>query len=206
MFKNVIFDWSGVINDNTYACYQSVMAVFRFLNTPEISFEEFRKEWRQPYMDFYHQYIPGIVHDESMENVYIENILKYDKNQPFPGIVKLIKKLNKNNLTLFIITSDPSQVIGNQILLFNLENIFKKIISESHDKTIDLKNLVKDYHLNLSETIFLGDSNHEIEAGKKVGVKTGAITWGYCLEEKLKSYNPDYVFHNLKELENILLK
>lgn len=204
MFQNIVFDWSGVINDNTYAVYQAVMAVFDFSNTKRISFEEFKRDWRQPVIDFYHLYIPDMVLDETKE-VFRQNILKYDQNKPYIGIVNLVKKIKKSNKKLFVITSDLSQTINNQLKAFNLENIFDEIVVESHDKTKDLENLIKKYSLDLQETVFIGDSNHEIESGQKLGIKTIAVTWGFCLEEKLKSYNPDFIVHNLDELEKIIL-
>lgn len=204
MFKNIIFDWSGVINDNAYAVYQTVIAIFDFFNTKRISFEEFKREWRQPVIDFYHLYIPDMVLENTKE-IFKQNILKYDQNKPYVGFVDLTKKLKVNNKKLFVITSDLPQTINNQLKIFNLENTFDKIVVESHDKAKDLEYLIKKYSLDLQETVIVGDSNHEIESGKKVGTKTIAVTWGFCLEEKLKSYNPDFMVHNLDELEKIIL-
>lgn len=205
MFQNIIFDWSGVINDNANAVYQSTMAIFDFLKVKQIYFEEFKREWRQPYMDFYHKYIPNMNLTQELKDIYLQNILKYDQNKSFPGIVDLIKKIKNNGLKIFIITSDLSETITNQLKAFDLENIFDEVIVESHDKTSDLENLVKKYSMDLSKTVFIGDSNHEIESGQKIGTKTISVTWGFCLEEILKSYNPDYIVHDLIELENIIL-
>jgi pyrophosphatase PpaX len=205
MLKNIIFDWSGVINDNAYPVYQSVMAVFDFLNAKRISFEEFKREWRQPYMDFYHKYIPNMELTQELKDIYLQNILKFDKNKSFFGIVGLIKKLKDSGLKLFVITSDLPDTIANQIKAFGLENIFNKVVVESHDKTDDLKKIVKKYSLNIKETAFVGDSNHEIESGQKIGTKTIAVTWGFCLEETLRSYHPDFIVHDIVGLKNIIL-
>lgn len=205
MFKNIIFDWSGVINDNAYAVYQSTMAIFDFLKIKRISFKDFKREWCQPYMDFYHKYIPDMDLTQELKDIYRQSILKYDENKSFPGIIDLIKKFKKTGLKIFVITSDLSETITNQIKAFGLENVFDEVVVESHDKTNDLEKLIQKYSMNLAETIFIGDSNHEIESGKKIGTKTGAVTWGFCLEEKLKSFNPDFMIHNLSELEKIIL-
>jgi len=205
MFKNIIFDWSGVINDNAYPVYQSVMAIFDFLKVKQISFEEFKREWRQPYMDFYHKYVPGMELTQELKDIYLQNILKFDKNKSFPGIVDLIKKLKNNNLKLFVITSDLPETIANQLKIFDLENIFDKVVVESHDKTSDLEKIIQEHSLDLSQTAFIGDSNHEVESGQKIGTKTISVTWGFCLEETLRSYNPDFIVHNTDELEKIIL-
>jgi len=206
MFKNIVFDWSGVVNDNAYAVYQSVMAIFDFLKVEQVSFKEFKREWRQPYMDFYHKYIPNMDLTQELKDIYLKNILKYDQNKSFPGIVDLIKKFKNNGSKVFVITSDLPETIANQLKAFGLEGIFDEVVVESHDKTSDLDSLVKKYQMKLEETVFIGDSNHEIESGQKIGTKTISVTWGFCLEEILRSYHPDFVAHNLNELENIIFQ
>jgi len=52
MIKNVIFDWSGVINDDLVTVYKAIMAIFQKLGAKEISLEEFKREWEQPHMRY----------------------------------------------------------------------------------------------------------------------------------------------------------
>jgi phosphoglycolate phosphatase-like HAD superfamily hydrolase len=65
--------------------------------------------------------------------------------------------------------------------------------------------MLEKYDLRPSKTVFIGDSNHEIMAGQATRVKTIAVTWGFNTEEYLKSKGPDFLVHNVKELEKILL-
>ena len=92
-----------------------------------------------------------------------------------------------------------------EIEKFGLDNIFDYKIVDVHDKSEGLKEIIKKNNLNIEETVIIGDSNHEVEVGKEVGIKTIAVTWGFNTEEYLKSKNPDYLVHNIKELEEILL-
>lgn len=204
MFQNIIFDWSGVVNDNTNAIYKCNMEIFKAFNTPLISCEEFRREFETPYMRFLNRYIPTLKIEDQNE-IFKNAIQKYDQNQMFKDADKSIKKFFDCQINMFVVSSDFPETILKQVKLFGLENIFKEIVYDVHDKTESADKLVKNYNLNLDKTIFIGDTNHEIEAGKKVGIKTGAVTWGICLEEKLKSYNPDFMVHNLDELEKIVL-
>jgi phosphoglycolate phosphatase len=203
MFQNVIFDWSGVICDDTYAVYQADMDVFKAFGASVISFEEFKREWEMPFMNFLHKYLPDIT-IEQQGSVFKQSIAKYNQDKIFNGIDKSIKKFFDRKINLFIVSSDPG-ILLEQINLFGLSGLFKEVIYKVHDKTEPVKELVKKYELNLEETVFIGDTNHEIEAGKSVGIKTGAVTWGTFNEEKLKSYKPDYIFHDLIELEKAIL-
>jgi len=79
------------------------------------------------------------------------------------------------------------------------------VIKDSIDKEKDILNLIKKNNFISSQTIFIGDSNHKIEVGKKVGILTGAVTWGFALEKNLKKQNPDFIIHSMDDLRNIIL-
>jgi phosphoglycolate phosphatase len=48
----------------------------------------------------------------------------------------------------------------------------------------------------------VGDSNFDIEAGRKAGVKTVAVTYGYRAKEYLT--DADYMIDTFKDLPHIL--
>jgi phosphoglycolate phosphatase-like HAD superfamily hydrolase len=204
MFKNVIFDWSGVICDDAYAVYQADMDMFKEFGVKPISFEEYRREWEMPFMNFLHKYIPNLTMEQQKE-IFPKNIAKYQQNKLFPGADITLKKLSDNQINLFIVSSDIGIII-NTLNQFNLKNLFTEVIYKVHDKTESVRNLVQKYNLNPGKTIFIGDTNHEIETSQTVGIKSGAVTWGYCLEEKLKTLNPDFLIHDFSQLEQIVLK
>ena len=204
MFKNVIFDWSGVICDDAFAVYQADMDMFREFGVEPITFEEFRQQWEMPFMNFLHKYMPDITM-EQQSKIFKKAILKYNQNKLFPQSESTIKKLFDNKINLFIVSSDLGLILD-QLKLFKLENFFTEVAYNAHDKTESVRNLVKKYNLNPDETIFIGDTNHEIETSQTVGIKSGAVIWGYCLEEKLKTLNPDFLIHDFSQLEQIVLK
>ncbi len=204
MFKNVIFDWSGVICDDTYASYQADMDLFRECGVAPITFEEFKQEWEMPFMNFLHKYIPNITFVKQ-HKIFKKAIVKYNQNKLYPGAQDILKKLSDNQINLFIVSSDLGIIIDT-LNLFNLKDLFTEVVYKVHDKTESVKNLIQKYNLDPDQTIFIGDTNHEIETSQKLGIKSGAVTWGYCLEEKLKALNPDFLIKNFTELEQIILK
>jgi len=206
MAKNIIFDWSGVIKDALKSHLWVVNRMFRRLRASEISLKDLKKNWEQPYMLFYNKYLPNLTIEEE-QIAYKEAILHKDcpESEAFPGITELLKKLKQNQLFMAIITSDFSETILPEIKKYDLEKVFDDIITDIHDKRVAINDLIKKHKLNPKETFFVGDSNHEIEAGKQVGVKTIAVTWGFSTKQKLKSMNPDFIVNNTDELEKIFV-
>ncbi len=51
-----------------------------------------------------------------------------------------------------------------------------------------------------SDCLFVGDSCADMEAGKRAGVKTCAVRYGYGKPEALAEFEPDYWISDLREL------
>jgi len=107
---------------------------------------------------------------------------------------------------MIVISSNAREHLLSDIKKANLHGIFSEINSEVHDKSEDIRETIARNNFNPEETIFIGDTAHEVEAGKSGGTKTGAVTWGYNSEDKLKAAKPDFIIHDLKGLEGIILK
>lgn len=207
MVKNIIFDWSGVINDNTITIYKVVVKMFNELGVKEISFEEFRREWEQPYMVFYNKYLPDLTLEEEQE-LYKRNYKKIISENPpktYPGLVNILKDFKGKGINMIVISSDLKETILEEINLFGLEDVFSEVNFNIHNKSQVIKEAIGRNRFNIEETIFIGDTTHEIESGKRAGILTGAVTWGFQKEDKLKSAKPDFIIHNLKELEGVVL-
>ena len=51
-----------------------------------------------------------------------------------------------------------------------------------------------------ADCLFVGDSEVDMEAGKRAGVKTCAVRYGYGSEDELARHSPDYWVDDLREL------
>lgn len=204
--KNIIFDWSGVVKDAVEAQLWKVNKIFEKFGVAPISLEEFKENFKLPYMLLYNMYLPDLK-KEDQDIIYRELSLSPDcpSSNSFSGIVGLIKRLKKEGNYLAIVSSDPTETLLPEIRNYDLENIFEDIISDVHHKEEDVNNLIEKRKLDKGVTCFIGDSNHEIEVSKATGIKSIAVTWGFATEEALKKENPDFIVHNIKELEEILL-
>jgi len=205
-FKNIIFDGSGVIKDALCAHLWVVNKMIVDLGGNEISIEEFKQKWEEPYINFWNHYYPELTHEKEHE-LYSKFILSKEcpASNATTGIIDLIKKLKEEGVYMVVLSSDFPETVLPEIKRFSLENIFAEVITLVHDKKERIAELIDSHNLKLEETIFVGDSANEVRAGKSVGIKTLSVTWGLYSEEKLKLSEPDYLVHNIKELEEILL-
>ena len=205
--KNIIFDWSGVVRDTVTNQMWIVNRIFKKYGAGEISTEEFRENWEQPPALFYQKYLPKGYNEEERTRLFQE--LQLDKECPgstaFSDVVKLVHKCKENGYFLAVVSSDFPETLLPEVKEYGLENIFSEIITDADDKLEPVQKIVKENNLNLENTFFVGDSNHEIDVAKKTGIKSIAVIWGFTSERKLRARDPDYVAHNPQELESIIL-
>lgn len=205
--RSVIFDWSGVVKDAIGSHLWVVNRILKDAGAKEISVDELRENWKQPFMVFFNKYLPNWTIEEETA-AYREAILSKDcpRSRAFPGIIELIKKLKQNGAFVAVITGDFSETIFPEIKEYDLENIFDEVVIDALDKNKALNDLIKKYNIRPEKAFFVGDTNQEIEAGKQAGVKTIAVTWGSSSAEKLKAENPDFIVNSIVELEKIIFE
>ncbi|MFA6050070.1 MAG: HAD family hydrolase [Candidatus Paceibacterota bacterium] len=206
--RNVIFDWSGVVKDAVKSQIWIVNRIFESYGVSEISQEEFRENWEQPYILFYKKYLPEGFEKEDQSKKYREAIFHKDcpKAPSFLGIVEVIHTFKEQGLFLAVVSSDLTETVSSEIKEYGLENVFDEIVTDVHDKYDAVCEIIKKNNLSLEDTFFVGDSNHEIDVAKKAGIKSIAVTWGFNSEQRLRDKNPDHVINSSKELMNLILK
>ncbi len=201
--KNIIFDWTGVIKDALDDHFKIINLMFKDFGIPPLTLEELKETWKQPYMDFYKTHLPNLTMQDQRKT-YFKAFFKVTDAKAYPGMVDLLKKLHSDGRKIILLSSDSPKTILNEIKDFGLEEIFEDMELEVHDKVEYIANLMKRNTAKVEDTIIVGDTNNEIEAGKKVGIKTIAVTWGLSSERNLKKYNPHYIVKSPEELEKIL--
>ncbi|HBA37024.1 TPA: hypothetical protein DCZ15_04110 [Candidatus Falkowbacteria bacterium] len=203
MIKNIIFDWSGVIKDSVEDHLFAVNKVFQFFGVRQMSLKELKEEWIQPHMMFYNKYLPAL--SSKQQTVVYKKAIMERVPKAYQNIAVLIKELQANNIKMVVISSDLVETITSELVIFGLNGVFLEVISNVHDKVESVKSLINKYNFNKTETVIIGDTNHEIEVGKLVGISTVAVTWGFTSETRLALNSPNFIIHNLRELKNLLI-
>lgn len=201
--ENLIFDWAGVIGDNIQNVYDVAMIFFQMHGHSKITLEQFRETWDQPYMRFYEKYIPGVSLEEEFE-VFRHEILKCPPTQAFVGVTNVLRELKESGKAMIVISGDIKETIIPEVMRFGLDGVFLEINHNIHDKVAVIEEIVVRNSFDPSATIFIGDTTHEVEAGKKAGTLTGAVTWGYMPEKRLTAAKPDMIFRSVDELKKLI--
>lgn len=122
----------------------------------------------------------------------------------FKGIESLLKKLSELEFDLYIFTNNNTKDTIKSLKRLNIFKYFKDIITMDH-VTIGKPNpeglelLFKNNNLNKKETLLIGDSPHDIEAGQRFGIKTVLVGWS-SIDLDSFDVKPDYIINHPNEL------
>ncbi len=204
MIKNIIFDWSGTLSDDLVSVYTAVMEIFKKLGLEVLTLEEFKKEFTLPYMEFYRKFKKDVDREE-LQKLYAEEIELVAKPRPFLEAKEVLEFLRQKEIKMILLSVYLQKQLEEEIENYKFQNFFVDINGSVYDKTKVVAEIMSKNNFKSDETIFIGDMTHDIDAGKKAGVITVAVSYGYQSKEKLLEKNPDFLIENLGELKNVVL-
>jgi phosphoglycolate phosphatase len=202
MIKAIVFDFDGTLVDSLPIVVKAVNVLAKKYGHAEIkNVSKLRnKSLRIIIRQDFHLSMFDVPKYAREVKLLIRKDMK--KVRIFPEIKVILKKISKQ-YQIGILTSNSEETVRSVLKNEHFDFIFSN--SSIFGKAIVLKRLLKEHNLNKDEIIYVGDETRDIEACKKIGVKCIAVTWGYNSENILKSFKPDFLARNTKELLNILM-
>lgn len=140
---------------------------------------------------------------------YFINNVKRDIIPILPGVKDLLESLEGNGILLGLITGNLEPIAWGKMKSIHIDHYFKLggFGSDNIDRTELVKTAIEkarnDFNFN-GTTFVIGDTPRDIKAGFEADAKTIAVATGTYSMQELKEFNPDFVFQDLKEKEEIL--
>jgi len=204
MIENIIFDWSGTLNDDLTPVYTATMNVFRKLGLKVLNLEEYKREFTLPYMNFYHKFRKDIVKEE-VDKLFFQEINSVGEPKPFPKVKEILEFLKKKDRKIALLSSHPQEKLNKEIKNYGFQKFFVEVNGSVHDKVETILEIIKRNGFEPNETAYVGDMTHDIDAGKKAKVTTIAVSWGYQPRERLNKEHPNFLIDDLEELKSIII-
>ena len=187
----VLFDLDGTLVDTAPDFHQSINTILTKYEYPKVDMGTLRTYVSEGSSELI-KFAFNIDQDDQMFNQLKEEFLKeYKENltnlsKPFDGISDVINFLNMNNIPYGIVTNKPNDYAEPLINNFDLFNNCKILVCPDHVK-ISKPNpegiLLACNKLSVlpEKTIYLGDHNNDLKAGKSAGTKVIGCGYGYSL-------------------------
>jgi len=123
----------------------------------------------------------------------------------FPGMKELVLELHQRNYQLGIFTTNTYESIDDFLQNNGCRDVFKFIAPKASlfYKVCQFKKALKKYKIDPASAIYIGDETKDVDAAKKTGAKSAAVSWGLNSKEALLSHHPDFLAETPEELLEI---
>ena len=131
------------------------------------------------------------------------------ENVVYPEVAPSLRKIKQAGFHVYLATAKP-QVFARQILEhFNLSQFFTSIYGSElngrySDKGELVAHILESENLDPKASLIVGDRIHDIAGGKKNGIMTAAVSYGYGTQKEINASQPDIFFDTFPELLSFL--
>jgi len=204
LIRNLILDWSGTLVDDLTPVLKTTNHVLTTCGLGEMTLDEFRRDFCLPVREFYRHRVPHVTQRE-LEEIFLKKYCDHRHEITLlPHSIAFLEFCAEQGMRVFIASSADPVTYETQMARFGIAAYIAKPYLGIEDKTEKVHHILSENGLRPEETMFVGDMEHDIEAGKAGGVRTCAVLTGYNHSDKLRALAPDLVCAHLGELQMVL--
>lgn len=211
-YEYVLFDLDGTLTDPAIGITNSVIyALEKSGATPPLR-EALYKFIGPPLVYSFKEYC-GFTEEEALRAVgyYRERFSETGlfENEIYPGIRELLSRLRDSGTKIVLATSKPDVYSERILLHFDIRKYFFFVagntLSESRPEKEDvISYAIESCGIDPYHAVMVGDRKYDILGGKKFGMRTIGVTYGYGGEKELSEAGADELAKDVDELENLV--
>ncbi|MDI6871338.1 MAG: pyrophosphatase PpaX [Bacillota bacterium] len=206
-YAGVLFDLDGTLLDTVELIVRSYQHTFRQCLGREVGEGEILANLGltlSAHLALYHQ-DPAKV--EEMVAVYRTfNLANHDRlARLFPGVRETLAALAGAGVRLAVVSSKGHWGVRRGLDLFDLSRFFQAVVTledtERHKPDPQpVEMAVERLGLLPGETLMVGDSPADLEAGRRAGTRTAAVAWSTFPPQALRAERPDHLLGRMADL------
>jgi pyrophosphatase PpaX len=204
----VLFDLDGTLIDTIELIMASARHATEMVLGEALPDDVLRHDIGMPLKDQMAAYAPGHV-DELLAAYRAHNALVHDELiSEFPGTEEALIALRDAGYRMGIVTSKSKPVAERGLEWFGLQNYFEVLVGYEdttvHKPAGDPVLLgAKLLGFSAEQCCYVGDSPHDMDAGRAAGAVTIAALWGPFPERVLEP-GPDFALEHIADLPRLL--
>ena len=208
-YKAIIFDLDGTLLDTLKDLQEGTNYALRVNGMPERTLDEIRRFVGSGARKLIERVIPGCEKEGVYEKVMGDFAFYYkehckDNTAPYPGIMELLKELKRRGYALGVVSNKPDFAVQELIPEY-FPDIFSSVTGErkgvAKKPAPDLIwEAMKKLNASKEESVYIGDSEVDIEAAKNAGLPCISVAWGFKGREFLKEHNAEMIVDAPEEI------
>ena len=220
MIRYVLFDLDGTLTESGKGVINGVKHALKHFRINPPDDKALSVFLGPPLKDSFMRFIGMTEADaEAAVDVYREyyHVTGVYENALYPDVEKLLQRLKDDRFQMAIATSKPQKMVDLVLQRFSIGDYFPLVICGTDSGELYTKEgVIRETLRRLAESeeksveeiraaaVMVGDRKHDIEGGKKNGLCTVGVAWGYAPEGELQDAGADYIAEDPERLYTYL--
>lgn len=211
--SNILFDLDGTLVDSKAGIIESIQYALTQLNqtVPDAS----ELEWCiGPPLKHYLGKLLNSDETELIDKAVLLYRKQYSEHglyncKLYEGIEETLKQLVAQGHKIFVATSKLKPFATRVLFHLAVDHAFSNIYGgehqgDFHDKRLLIQHALETENLSPSETIMIGDKEHDILGAKLNEIRSIGASYGYGIGNELNKAGPDHLISSPQELLDLL--
>lgn len=191
--KLLIWDWNGTIVDDADLCFAIENELLRERGMPEITKAWYLAHFSFPIRAYYAQmgYTFRTESFETVSEIFMERYRERFLQCPLrTGIVQVLKAIKERGIKQTLLSVTGQDDLAAQTRAFGVDSLFSDILGQSDilgaSKVERAKAYITRLGIDPNDALFIGDTDHDVEAANAVGCPCVLLSGGHQSEDVLR--------------------
>ena len=214
MIQNLIFDLDGTLLNTLSDLRSSTNYALKKFDFPVRSMEEIRNFVGNGLRMLIRRAVPNETDEETVDRVLAEMKAHYrehyhDRTVPYDGILPFLTEMKKRGFHLAIVSNKADPMVQLLRTLY-FDDLISVAVGELEDVARKpapdmVKIAMERLGCTAENTVYIGDSEVDIETAKNAGIPCLSVGWGFRDETALHHAGANKVYHSPAELQEALM-
>ncbi|PLR95140.1 HAD family hydrolase [Bacillus sp. T33-2] len=212
VLKAIIFDFDGTLADTLPICFYAFQSVFKHFDGRDLSAEEIKQMFGPSETGIIRENLLSADKELAIELFYHSYLEKHsDFVKRVLEIDDLLLDIKARGLMLGVVTGKARRSLDISLKQLEMDNLFDVIITgddviQPKPHPEGLLKAIQFLGVDKEDTIFVGDSDADILAGKQAEVVTAGVQWLPNYDALEFTVAPDRIFNSVQDLTETLFR
>jgi len=203
-YSAIIWDWNGTIVDDSRLAFDIYCEECELYGLEKMTFEEYKGRFYFPVKKFYEEVgLPPEKYGTVADRFSIIYREKWHEIKVHRQVEKYLRLFTEAGVRQFILSAYRQSELRDMVKYYGLENYFCEIAGVednlAHSKVERGRKLLDNCGIIPQKALMIGDTEHDFEVAKALGIDIVLISWGTISHEKLTAKGGgNMVFQDLK--------
>lgn len=215
MYSLAIFDLDGTLLDTLGDLHASVNFALREFGFPERTIDEVRAFIGNGVVKLMERSTPDDIDEKTQKkclDVFRAHYLEHmsDTTAPYANVVDLLKKLREIGIKTAVVSNKLHTAVEELCDSYFTGLIDKAVgVSIEEERKPSPVNVLKTaeyFEADLSDCIYIGDSEVDVQTAHNAGLKCVGVTWGFRNRDSLLENDCDFIADTADEVYELITK